>query len=480
MKKRMIKILIAAMLLLLLPVSLLLTGLRLPSLYGDSYYAVLPQMYHRLCGTEGKKLVVVGGSNVAFGLDGALLEQLLAEQGYEYTVCPFGLYAAVGTSAMLDLSEETLTQGDLVVLAIEPASQTMSTYFGATAFWKCAEDAPDMLSALDGQRRGAMLGNYTAYLQERVSILASGIFPAAEGVYARTSFNDRCDMIYDRPGNVMGAGFDMDTPIDLADVTIEDAFAQQVAEYCQSAQKAGAEVCVSFSPMNRSAVLDVSEETVQAFFDRVNQAFACPVISDPNNYLLDSGWFYDSNFHLNSAGAEVRTYSLAQDILAYLGCGEIPEYTLPQMPQSAVSAELSDTDAGYFTMEAVGDGAAWRISGLTAEGLLQEELTVPAAVDGVSVVGFTANALAGADNLRSLRLPESVESLPAELFRDCKNLTRLILEHKNTPCSITEHTFDGADQIRVFVTEEAYALYRDGYGCEANLWSELLDRIYIQ
>ena len=41
------------------------------------------------------------------------------------------------------------------------------------------------------------------------------------------------------------------------------------------------------------------------------------MISDPNRYILDSGWFYDSNFHLNSAGAAVRTRLLAEEYSWY-------------------------------------------------------------------------------------------------------------------------------------------------------------------
>jgi len=47
-------------------------------------------------------------------------------------VCP--LYAAVGASAMLDLSLGTLREGNIVILTLEPTSETMSTYFGATTF----------------------------------------------------------------------------------------------------------------------------------------------------------------------------------------------------------------------------------------------------------------------------------------------------------------------------------------------------------
>ena len=159
------------LLLYLLPALLLAVGASLPSLYGESYYAQLAPMTERLYQAGGKKLVLIGGSNIAFGVDVELLEQLLRDKGYDYTVCPYGLYAAVGCSAMLSLSEDALGKGDLVILAVEPTEETLSDYFGASAFLKCAEDAPWLLKKLNADQRRAALGNYVSYLQERLAVL---------------------------------------------------------------------------------------------------------------------------------------------------------------------------------------------------------------------------------------------------------------------------------------------------------------------
>ena len=471
------KILMAVLLVLLLPVGVLVRGWMLPEFYGDTYYAVLAKMHQRLETADGPKILVVGGSNVAFGLNGALLEELLEEQGYNYTVCPFGLYAAVGTGAMLDLARDDLGQGDIVVLAMEPTSETMSEYFGASAFWKCAEEAPEMLLELGKQRQAAVFGNYVPYLQERLEIERSGILPGGQGVYAADSFDERCDLVFDRAGNAMTLGWDTSSPVDLETAVISRDFAGELDAFCAAAEQKGARVVMSFSPVNRSALTDDSRETVAAFFQRCNESVSCPVISDPNRYILDSGWFYDNNFHLNSSGAEVRTVLLAEDLLAFLGCYREVTYELPEMPDPIAVLPEGEADAGMFRFRPVDGG--WLVSGLTEAGLEQTVLTVPAVYEGKPVAGLTAEALKGAVRLEELHLPETVEALPDGLFRECVNLTRLVLEHRERVCSVTERTFAGAEQLRVYVPREAFHLYRDGYGCEENPWTVWLDRIEL-
>lgn len=461
------------LLLMLLPGILLAAELSLPTLYEDTYYAELPRMVQRLKESSGERLVLIGGSSVAFGTDTALMEKKLAEMGYPYTVCPMGLYAAVGSSAMLDLTEKELRSGDVVVLTFEATTETLSNYFGATAFWKCAETAPKLLLPLSREKLTAMVGAYPGFLQERYGIWKSREYPKAEGVYACSSFDGKCNLTYPREGNMMLLGYDPANTIDLNTITVAPIFSNCVNHFISTAQDAGAKVFLSFAPMNRSAMVDSSEETVYQYFEKMRHAFHCPVISNPNDSILDSGWFYDSNFHLNTAGAALRTQRLTADILAALGCCKSLDWETPTMPAAAVAAENTGGDDAFVYTPFHG---GFLISGLSDP--TADVLMVPSHYEGLLVVGFTPDALAQAECLRELNLPATIQFLPDRLFQNCVNLSRLILNHTDAPCPITAYSLDGTVNLQIYIPQSAYHLYRDGVGCGINPWDAYLHQLH--
>ena len=112
------KALLSGLLSALLLLSLLLPAagilFLMPSQFEHTFYGALNEKYDRLTGIEDKKLVVIGGSSVAFGYDSALLSQYTG-----YPTVNFGLYADLGTKLMMELAEDSIGEGDIILLAPE-------------------------------------------------------------------------------------------------------------------------------------------------------------------------------------------------------------------------------------------------------------------------------------------------------------------------------------------------------------------------
>ena len=240
-----VSLVLAILSILLLPV---LVALLTPPVYSNMFIGVLDEKVERLSSIEGKKAVVIGGSSVAFGLDSALMEEYLG-----MPVVNFGLYAAIGTKAMLDLSLPYIGEGDVVILAPETDAQTLSLYFDAKMMWKAIDDAPMLFWRFRGDSKKEMLGGLYSHAMEKLSALQSDpINP--EGVYNSKSFNAYGDVAYTRSYNIMPLYYDEETPITLDPSIVSADFVDYVNEYIALCEKRGATVYFSFAPMNAAAI----------------------------------------------------------------------------------------------------------------------------------------------------------------------------------------------------------------------------------
>ena len=404
MKK--IKIAVTAVILVLAILSLVLMPaalvILLPPAYSNTFVGALDEKVERLSSIDGKKTVVIGGSSVAFGLDSALMEEYLG-----MPVVNFGLYAAIGTKAMLDLSLPHIGEGDIVVLAPETDAQTFSLYFDGKTMWKAIDDAPSLFWDLRGDSKKEMLGGLYAHAMEKLSVYRTAP-QDPEGVYNSKSFNEYGDVAYPRPYNVMPMYYDPNTPILLDSSIVSDDFLAYLNEYIALCEKRGATVYFSFAPMNAAALgADTTEESKLAFVDYLKKNIRCEQISMIDSYILDPAYFYDTNYHLNDAGVTLRTKTLIEDIRFAEGNYQAVDIEIPAKPELPdLDVKFFDTDANadYFVYETLQNGAL-SIVGLTDLGKKQSTLTIPLGANYLKVIHIAKDAFREAD-AKTVIIPE--------------------------------------------------------------------------
>ena len=137
------------LLFLTLPALCLVCGFLLPPRYEETFMGELKEKVRLLDETPSPRLILVGGSGAAFGVDSCLLEEALPD----YHVVNFGMYAALGTSAMLDLSKSRVREGDLVILLPEESPQTFSDFFDPDILWQGLDGAFSLLSDLPAEKQ---------------------------------------------------------------------------------------------------------------------------------------------------------------------------------------------------------------------------------------------------------------------------------------------------------------------------------------
>ena len=206
------KKLFTSMLCVFIAIPLLLTvwGFALPAQYSNTFVGELPAKRALLAAESDKpRLILVGGSAAAFGVDSALLARELPD----YQPVNFGLYAALGTRVMLDLSIKELRPGDLVVIMPEQQRQALSDTVGADAFWQAVDGDFSALACLHARDFGPLLGAFPRFAGAKFRYFLTGA-PSPDGVYRRGSFNAVGDVVNPLcSANILPDGYDTTMPI---------------------------------------------------------------------------------------------------------------------------------------------------------------------------------------------------------------------------------------------------------------------------
>lgn len=435
-----------------IPLILAVWGFVLPAQYGETFVGELPAKRALLAAEiDGPRIIIVGGSAAAFGVDSALLAQQLPG----YTPVNFGLYAALGTRVMLDLSVDELRAGDIVVLMPEQQRQTLSDTLGAEVLWQAVDGDFGALAALHARDFGPMLGAFPRFAANKFAYFVTGA-PDPDGVYRRDSFNAAGDVVSPLcAANTMPNGYDATMPVQFDTALLDEDFIDAVNDYAARATAVGATVYYHFPPMNALAVEDPQD--VDAYADALQARLTAPLAGDPHACILDAGWFYDTNFHLNASGKTVFTRQLIRDLKAVLGDTTATEIALPAMPALADSdADLSgdNRDAMYFTWA---DGALT----VTDAGRTRTALTVPNEVDGTPVTALDADTFKGCTALTEVTIQRNIRTLPDGLFASCPALRSVTLTQPDPArVQVGAALLAGApDDCRIHVPEGSYTAY---------------------
>ena len=445
--------------LLILPVLLGLCALLLPPQYEETFLGEMKDKLERLRTTPGKRIVVVGGSSVPFSLDSALLQQALP--GYQ--VVDFGMYADLGTVVMLDWALAEVHEGDIFVLAPEQAAQALSCHVGGESVWQACDGAFGNLLLLSGERWEAVVAAFPSFAGKKLRYALLGRLEP-EGIYRHDAFNAYGDI--DDPSrtrNVMTGGYQAQPAISFDTALPDDRFLEALNRFAAEVRARGAEAVYHFSPMNQAALVPgTTEAAVDAYYDFLAERLDMPLLGNPHDCLLESGWFYDSDFHLNDSGARLFTRLLAGDLKVYLGDTAPLTLSVPEMPALRAEGYAGDDSCeDCFTYRRVEEG--WELDGLTEAGRQADELIVPTRHEGLPVVGMAPELFHDQTRLRSVTVQPNIRMLWDGLFRGCTGLRTLRLTGTDPAATVPGDGLMNGASFAILVPGEALDAYRRSY-----------------
>ncbi len=405
---------------LILPLSLIASALCIPSQYEKSYMGELKYKYERLRETQGPRIIIVGGSGMAFDVDSALFK----ENFPEYEIVNMGMYAALGSSAVLNLTLPQLHEGDIVIFAPEQNPQTLSCFLGADYAWQALDGALYMLPAfLNSEDNIAlMLSSFPRFATDKFKMFVTETAPDPTSIYRLSAFNEYGDIADVLSENVMTDGYDINTDIAYNEYVIEDDFIDYLNDYNKKVSGCGAKFLFAYCPANELAVGDLADSTLKDYASYLKSRFDFDILGDPHNAVMDFEWFYDTNYHLNSSGKIFYTRQLIRDLKAYLGDASLTDISVPDKPRY----NLSDYDNNIQST-------------------------------------MTADTYSGNNEIDTVIIPEYITVIEDYAFDGCSNLKEIHIENAvPSDIQIGQHLLDGTS-ANIYVPAKSLSLYKTDY-----------------
>lgn len=287
------------------------------SLQLEGYSGVLLKKYDYLVSLKNKKkIIVIGGSGVAFGLNEELLKE---ETGYE--IVNFGLHAGMGQRVMLEMSKAGINEGDIIILAFEleylyksddyldrigvdlvllgmDNRITLYRYFYPKSYVQVFSYLPI---------------HYMKYIKE---FKKENVEKAVFSVYNSAAFDERGYMTY--PRNEFFETFDENQGrLNLVeDISLHKNFLKVIKNYKKFVEKKGARLYFAMTPIvDLSITTEKTKEILITAPKKVEEQTGISFVSkQPLEYLFPKELMYDTTYHCNTKGAEYRTILLIKDL----------------------------------------------------------------------------------------------------------------------------------------------------------------------
>jgi hypothetical protein len=267
------------------------------------YFQAIHDKHQRLINTESPHIILAGGSNLAFGIDSKKIQETLC-----INIVNFGLSAGIGLQRILDDIAPLLHAGDILVIIPEYEHFT-SEWYGSSGAYELIFDAHRYPLIAHPPFYGPPSAFLPYAKNKLISLMPHPPNPLA---YARDGFNEYGDYI--KHLETENQPINPSPPIGKINEKYLSSFFQ-LADYLTDQ---GIRIIISYPSYE-----ETSFQNSAAVIHKLDAAFRVKqnitVISSPDDYCFPTDYFYDSVYHLNAKGREIRTEKLIRDLKKELG-----------------------------------------------------------------------------------------------------------------------------------------------------------------
>lgn len=272
--------------------------------YDTAYNAALLDKEARLLEMGGGKIILVGDSNLAYGIDSGMLEEQIG-----MPVVNMGLHGGLGNKMLERIAIPGIEEGDLVIICHSSYADE-GDIEDPELVWVTIENYPELWKLLDAGEWDEVLPALPEYCLKTAYIGISGESVQCE----RQNFNEYGDYSLERMENIR-----------TDDVKYQAARRPEVNEICISrlnelnryCNERGARMLVAGYPIYTVGGMPDQQDIID-FENELKDSLECDVISTYTDYMYSYEFFYNTPLHLTNEGADLRTLQLIDDLKSYM------------------------------------------------------------------------------------------------------------------------------------------------------------------
>ena len=282
-----------------------------------NYLAATCEKHARLERASAPRVILVGGSNLAFGVDSARLEKALGRE-----VVNMGLTAGLGIDFMLNEIEPDLKSGDTVVLSLE--YDRFSGGYNPLNLRQIVEYRPASFRYMEFRQwnrvlvRGGLsilggIGRRAIRIHSESSVASN-----ESSAYRRSGFNTWGDLTTHH--GTQGAFSSASTTAGEAlhaDWLPTERVLSRLRTFANKCNQDG--VVFSYScPPQPEGISWAQRETVALILEKLDAVPYLQILDSPEDQSYPDSQFFDTGYHLTREGTQRRTEKLIATLQAIL------------------------------------------------------------------------------------------------------------------------------------------------------------------
>ncbi len=313
----MVRFIIKSLVFILIVAAYLIGVVYLAPVDQDTYIGATVEKQELLRQTDQPRIVFIGGSSLAFGLDSGMVQEQTG-----YNTVNMGLHGGLGPLYYVNEVKPHLKKGDILIVILEYEFYTGLYYSGRTTLNELTIFYPRGILYFSPEHYGSFFGNLPITFQRRLRGLITAPREKDPYTYVRSGFNEHGDYV-----KHLGVPpkIEKTYPVNVKEINKKvKHLLEDLIGFCRAEQ---VRLFLSFPPImvqesypdhiDAYSTGEEVEEMLNGFYRNEIKPLDLRTIGIPGDFVYPREYFFDTIYHLNAVGRRVRTKRLLDEMAEY-------------------------------------------------------------------------------------------------------------------------------------------------------------------